>query len=194
MMPLLETDKLVIKGGIIEDYVKVHEYDFNYLQNIDGVFEYKKRDSNEVRSWFNTSIENFYKNIREKNYYDFIIYIKESGEPIVHIGFDRNDTKLKSTEISCYLHPRYWGNGYMMEALITCMEYLFNSGFENIIYSYNEKNVKSKKLAEKIGFIPCKQTKENNCFGNPTILYNNIMSRDLFSQIYKKKEGKNIKK
>jgi hypothetical protein len=42
MMPTLETERLIIKAGTIEDYVIVHEYDFNYLMNIDGVFEYIK--------------------------------------------------------------------------------------------------------------------------------------------------------
>lgn len=37
------SDRLIIKYGEIEDYVQVHEYDFNYLEGIDGVFKYVKK-------------------------------------------------------------------------------------------------------------------------------------------------------
>ena len=61
MMPILETKRLTIKGGTIEDYVIVHEYDFNYLMNINGIFEYVKKDADEVRGWFDGGIDVFFK-------------------------------------------------------------------------------------------------------------------------------------
>ena len=62
-MTPIETERLIIKHGEIEDYVKVHEFDFNYLENIDGIFKYVKRDPDEVRSWFENdpSMEEHYK-------------------------------------------------------------------------------------------------------------------------------------
>lgn len=160
MKLILETKRLIIKAGTIEDYVMVHEYDFNYLMNIEGIFEYVKRDSNEVRGWFSDGIENHHKKAKAKHNYYFIVYLKETNTPIGDIGFDRNNEELKSTEISCYVHPNYWGHGYMKEALISCMEYLFNNGFENIIYEYYEGNKKSQRLCEKLGFEPYSQSKE----------------------------------
>jgi hypothetical protein len=40
----IETDRLIIRKGKLEDYVKVHEYNFNALQNIKGVNELIKMD------------------------------------------------------------------------------------------------------------------------------------------------------
>lgn len=189
-MKIIETDRLVLKIGTVDDWVKVHEYDFNYLMGIDGVFEYVKRTPEEVRGWFdNFSPEEYYKKQEKENIHHFIIYIKEMMTPIGYISFDRNDNQLKSTEVACYIHPNHWGNGYMQEALIGSMEYIYEKGFENIIYSYHEKNDKSKKICEKVGFEAFKQLRENNCFGNENIVYSNIMSRERFNELYK--SGKN---
>ena len=190
MMPILETERLLIKAGTIEDYVKVHEYDFNYLMNIDGIFEFVKREPDEVRGWFNNSIEEFYEKVKSKNHYHFIVYLKDTQIPIGDIAFDRNDEKLKSTEISNYLHPNYWGNGYIKEALIKCMEYLFNHGFENIIYSYDFENKKSKSLCEKIGFEFKEKYQEVNFNGGKNTVYKNIMSKERFNELYMKKNYK----
>ena len=67
-MTPIETERLIIKHGEIEDYVKVHEFDFNYLENIDGIFEHVKRDPDEVRSWFanDSSMEEHYKRLEKK--------------------------------------------------------------------------------------------------------------------------------
>ena len=184
MMPILETERLIIKAGTIEEYVIVHEYDFNYLMNIDGVFEYIKRDPNEVRGWFSSSIETFYKEIKTKNHYNFIVYLKNQEVPIGNISFDRNIEKIKSTEVACYLHPTYWGNAYTKEALIKCMEYLFNNGFKNIIYGYDEGNDKSQKLCKKLGFESYKQIEEANYLGNISTTYKTIMSKEKFYQLY----------
>ena len=184
MMPILETKRLIIKGGTVEDYVIVHEYDFNYLMNIDGVFEYVKRDADEVRGWFGLDIESFFKKVELINTFNFIIYLKDGNIPIGNISFDRNNDELRSTEIACYLHPNYWGNGYVKESLIECMDYLFNNGFENIVYGYDKDNDKSRKLCEKMGFDFWKQVEEGNCFGNSTVTYKTIMSKEKFYQTY----------
>ena len=107
-------------------------------------------------------MEEHYKRLEQKKSYEFIIYLKENSEPIGDIGFDRYNEKLNSLEISCYIHPKYWGNGYMKEALIQAMDYIYSLGFENIIYGYYEGNTKSKRNCEKLGFKPFEQKKENN--------------------------------
>ena len=190
MIPVLETERLLIKFGTIEDRVRVHEFDFNYLQNIDGIFEFVKLDPNEVRGWFSNSIEKYYDYVIERKSYDFIVYLVDSMTLIGNIGFDRYDEKLNSLEIYCYLHPNYWGKGYAKEALIRCMEYLYNKGYENIIYSYDYNNNKSKTLCEKIGFEFLEKHKEGNFNGGISIMYKNIMSKERFNEIYVKKLGK----
>lgn len=188
MIPI-ETERLIINHGEIEDYVKVHEFDFNYLEDIDGNFKYVKRDPEEVRSWFSNDLnmEEHFKRLEKNKSYNFIIYLKDTLEPIGNIGFDRYNETFNSLEISCYIHPNYWRNDYVKEALISAMEYIYSFGFENIIYGYYEGNIKSKRNCVKLGFKPYEQVKVNNFLGKNSIEYRNIMSKEDFYKLYKRK-------
>lgn len=143
--PVLQTDRLILKRGSYEDFVKVYEYDFTRLRNIAGEFEYVKLDREKLKGYETVA--------DEENVLDFIIFLKDNGEPIGNIVFDRYDEKNKSLEIACNLHPNYWRKGYMTEAMLSTMEYVFsNLEIDNIVYGYAEGNFKSKGLNDKIGF------------------------------------------
>ena len=188
----IETDRLIIRKGKLEDYVKVHEYNFNALQNIKGVNELIKMDPEEVKGWFNNDIESWHRKNLEDKSYSFIVYLKETMEPIADITFDRNNPKNNSLEISCWLHPNYWGCGYMKEALIGSIEYIFNQGYDNVIYGYIEDNVRSKRLCEKLGFINYDIEKDfSTNYGNATKNIT-IMSKELFYKLHKKNNNKGI--
>ena len=144
--PILESDRLILKKGTYKDYVKVYEYDFTRLRNINGEFEYVKCDPEKLKGFENYSDE-------EENVLDFIVYLKDNNNPIGNIVYDRYDEKNKSLEISVNLHPNYWKKGYMTEAILCTMKYVFeNLDIENIVYGYAEDNYKSKGLSDKIGF------------------------------------------
>lgn len=144
--PTLETGRLILKKGSYEDYVQVYEYDFTRLRNIAGEFEFVKYNPENLKGFETYADE-------EENVLDFIIYLKDNNQPIGNIVFDRYDEKNKSLEISCNLHPNYWKKGYMTEAILSSMEYVFsNLDIDNIVYGYAEGNYKSRGLSEKIGF------------------------------------------
>lgn len=144
--PTLETERLILKKGSYEDYVKVYEYDFTRLRNIAGEFEFVKYDPEKLRGYETYADE-------EDNVLDFIIYLKDSNQPIGNIVFERYDENNKSLEIACNLHPSYWKKGYMTEAIISSMRYVFdNLDIDNIVFGYAEENYKSKGLSDKIGF------------------------------------------
>ena len=85
--PTLITERLILKRGTLEDYVKVYEYDFTRLRNIAGEFEYVKYDPEKLRG-FDTYAD------EEENVLEFIIYLKDNNEPIGNIVFDRYDEKI----------------------------------------------------------------------------------------------------
>ena len=146
IIPTLQTNRLILKKGSYEDYVKVYEYDFTRLRNIAGEFEFVKNDPDKLKGYETYADE-------EDNVLDFIIYLKENNYPIGNILYDRYDENNKSLEVSCNLHPNYWKKGYMTEALLSSMDYVFNNlDIDNIVYSFAEENFKSKALSEKIGF------------------------------------------
>ena len=184
---LFETERLMIGYGSIEDYVKVHEYDYNDLQNTTGVTKLTKLDPDEIRKWFDNDIDEWYKKIREKNHYNFIVYLKETGEPIANISFDRNNKEDNSIEAACWLHPNYWGHGYVVEAMIPVMKYIYDQGFENIVAGYLDGNERSKKMQEKLGFVSygVDQSYPTN-YGCITE-YKNILSKERYDELYSKK-------
>ena len=135
-IPTLQTERLILKRGSYEDYVKVYEYDFTRLRNIEGEFEFVKYDPEKLRGFESYADE-------EDNVLDFIIYLKDNNQPIGNIVFDRYDENNKSLEISYNLHPSYWKKGYMTEAILSTMECVFdNLDIDNIVCGYAEGNYK----------------------------------------------------
>lgn len=146
-MPVLETDRLILKRGSFEDYKKVYEYDFTRLRNIEGEFEYVKYENTDNLKLFANDYDN------EENMLDYIVFLKENNEPIGNIVLEGYDEKNKSLEIAYNLHPNYWRKGYMTEAVLKVMDYVYsNLDIDNIICGYAEENYKSKGLNQKIGF------------------------------------------
>ena len=146
------TDRLILKKGLLEDYLSVYEYDFRKLRNIDNEFKFCKTDLNEIQKWFEPSIKQYYLDSEKNHMFDWLIYLKKTNLPIGNLTADRENIERKEIEIAFNLHPNYWGNGYMPEAVISVMQYFFEIGYENIVCGYDEGNIKSKKVIEKIGF------------------------------------------
>ena len=192
---LINTDRLIIKHGNIEDYIKIHEYNFNYLKYIDGEYSFIKNNLEMIREWFSkySSMNEYYDSLIKNNSYDLLVFLK-NNLAIGQINFDRYDDFLNSLELSCFLHPFYWNRGYMYEALISFMNYIYKQGYDNIIYSYIVDNIASKKLCDKIGFkffylinqpIISDKLNMTNVF---------IMSKDDYNEIYGKNFVKKIKR
>jgi len=185
VMPKLETERLILNEGTYDDYVKVYEYDFDRLRDIAGEFEYKKCEPEQVRKTFESC--------KEENTLNFIVYLKDKKIPIGNIVFNRYCELLKSLEISINLHPNYWGNKYMKEALLCSMKYIYNNlDIDKIFYTYAIDNRKSLSLCKKIGFEYCGTSNIYFQRLNKEIIHiENIMTKEKFNELYNtKKESK----
>lgn len=179
--PLLETERLILKRGTLEDYIKVYEYDFTKLRDIGGVNEEVKYDPKKVEAFVSYADE-------EENVLDFIVYLKDNT-PIGNIVVDRYGEYGKSLEISINIHKDYWGNGYAKEGIIEIMRYIFdNLDVDRIIYGYAEENKKSKSVNDKIGFELIDKRVEfyKNIEKDITTIVTS-MSKDKFYELYKGK-------
>ena len=180
--PCLKTERLILKRGTLEDYVKVYEYDFTYLRNINGEFKYVKFDPKRLQEYVTYADETEFA-------MDFIVYLKDNNEPIGNIVVDLYNKEFNSLEISCNLHPTYWHKGYMTEAIIEIMRYIFdNLDIDNIIYGYAEKNYKSKGLSDKLGFEFLKEYKMHyKRIDKDVQEIETIMSKKRFRELYSSK-------
>ena len=70
----------------------------------------------------------------------------------------------------------------MPEALESAMSYLFSIGYDNIICTYSDGNIKSKRVLEKLGFKPYKIIKDSwkSDKGNMIDDYKTIMTKEDF--------------
>ena len=179
-IPTLETERLILRKGAYEDYVKVYEYDFTRLKNIAGEFEFIKCDPEKIRGFETYADE-------EDNVLDFILFLKDTNEPVGNITYDRYDKDKKSLEISANTHPNYWRKGYMTEALIKSMKYIFdNLDINEIIYGFAKDNFKSQGLCEKLGFEFKEEYVEHYIRLNKDIeSANYIMTKEKFNELYK---------
>ena len=174
--PVIETERLILKRAPLSDYLKVYEYDFTKLRNINDEFEFVKLDPKKVEG---------FEEIFEESY-DWIVYLKDGMIPISNIVADREREDINSIELAFNTHPDYWRSGYTSEAIIGIMKFLFDNGYDNIICGYDEGNFKSKGIGEKLGFVPY-EIKENAWVKNgvPITSYITIMSKESFYEKYR---------
>lgn len=177
---ILKTNRLIMQKGTKEDYLRVYEYDFNKLKNVDGECKLEKQDLSKINSWFNGGMKKYYSKLKKAHMFDWIIYY--NNDAIGNVLTLEEDLFSKTIEISYNLHPSYWGNGFMPEALESAMSYLFSIGYDNIICTYSDGNIKSKRVLEKLGFKPYKIIKDSwkSDKGNMIDDYKTIMTKEEF--------------
>lgn len=183
----LETERLYVRNGTIEDFIKVYEYNFNKLEDIAGEFEYVKQNPKDIELWFGEDILKYYHEMKIKNNYDLILYLKEGNIPIGNLILDRINKEENSIEITCHVHPNHWGCGYMKEAILAVLPFLYDIGFDAVIYSYGEGNIKSSKLCNKLGF-ELHSIKNNDYVRNDIQVstYRNILTKERYNELYSK--------
>lgn len=179
----IKTKNLIMKRGTKEDYMKVYEYDYSKLKGIDGIIKFVKQDLKKIENLFKKGVKKYFSNIKEAHMFDWIIYF--DGKPIGNILTIEENINRKEIEVSFNVHPNYWGKGYMPEALQGVMEFLYESGYDSIICTYQDDNMKAKRVLDKLGFKPYKIIKDSmkSENGNMVDEYKTIMTKeDWFSK------------
>lgn len=170
----LKTNRLRLMKGCEQDFLKVYEYDFSKLQDIDNVFEYVKTDNDKIRKCFKKGTDNYYKNCEKAHVFDWIIFL--DGEAIGNVLTTDEDKKNKGVVLKFNIHPNYWNKGYVTESLVEVFDYLFKIGYDSIICNYIDGNVRAKRVLNKLGFRPYGIDKD--AFKNKIDIYKLIMEKD----------------
>lgn len=173
----LKTKNLVIKKGDLESFLKVYEYDFNKLKEVDGVLKLEKQNQSRIEKSFKHGTESYYRKIKKAKMFDWIIFL--NNNPIGNI-YATDMEKDKSVNVEFNLHPNYWGHGFIVEALKAIIEYLFSMGFDNIISGYEDGNNKAKRVMEKLIFKPYKVINDSytSTLDNKIDEYKMIITKD----------------
>lgn len=174
----IASERLIMKKGSEKDFLKVYEYDFSMLKNVDGVCKLIKQDKEKIEKLFKGGIKKYYSKIKKAHMFDWIIYLEE--EPIGNVLTGEESLKEKNIEVSFNIHPSYWGNGYMPESLASIMEYLYTLGYDNIVCAYADGNIKAKRVLDKLGFKPYEIKQDSFTTSNNNLVdeYKVIMTKE----------------
>lgn len=143
---ILETERLVLRRIREEDAQEIYEGFVNQEEFLYYANKEKRTLEEEVKSLENIDIK--YEN---KEYYNWLITLKETGKIIGSINL-KVENKNDSVEFNYVIDNRFVNKGYMTEALKKVKEFAFN------IINVNRfqggcviSNNKSKKVMEKCG-------------------------------------------
>ena len=152
-MTTLETERLILRPWDIADAEECYKYA-------------KDPRVGPAAGWaVHTSVEDSRRVIRDvlTAPETYAIVLKETGLPIGSIGFHHNDLAQKDdeAELGYWLGVPYWGRGLVPEAAREMLRHAFcDLGLARVWCAYYDGNEKSRRVQEKLGFIP-QWTSEN---------------------------------
>ncbi len=146
--PALETDRLILRELIDSDIDELFKiFSSEEVTKYYGMYAFKEID--EVKKMIQYFIDGF----KEERQIRWCIVLKSTGKAIGTCGFHCFNQRHYRAEIGYELAEKYWGHGYMNEALQRIIRY----GFENLNFMRIEgliypENISSRKSLEKLGF------------------------------------------
>ena len=87
-----------------------------------------------------TVLECWLAEYEKADYYQWMIVLKEIGEPIGSISVVRQNDAVEEAEIGYCIGSQWWHKGVMSEALSAVIEYLFTEGGMNRIAARHDPN------------------------------------------------------
>jgi len=144
---IVETPRLHIRELTIEDAEFVFKLvnEPSFLENIGdkGV-----RNLEDARQFI---LEGPWTSHRERGYGQFLVELKEGGDPIGVCGLLFRES-LDVSDVGCAFLPQYWRRGFAFEAACAVMEYGRSTlGIETIVGLTSKDNLASIKALEKLG-------------------------------------------
>ena len=143
----IETDRLILRQAQPDDY----EYAYKNWCSDPEVTRFLQwpthRDADETEEIFEGWMERY----DEGNYYNWLIELKELGEPIGNISVVQQDDRARRAHIGYCLGRAWWHEGIMTEALKAVISYLFHEGYLRIESRHNVKNPHSGDVMRKAG-------------------------------------------
>lgn len=146
--PILETKRLCLD--------KVEEKDaacFFDIMSLDEVTAYSGMDSLSVPEEAVEMIRSFHTSFNIERGIRWAIRLKETNQFIGTIGLNKLNLSAKKAEIGYELHPDYWRQQLMEEAIRAVLRHAFAEiGLYRIGAVTYPENIPSNRLLEKLGF------------------------------------------
>ena len=147
----METERLIIRKFNENDGV----FMFNNWASDDKVTKYLKWPTHKAKgmsqSYVNWIMKNYEKDF-DNTVYDWIIELKEIGEPIGSIGVVDINNEVESVQIGYCIGSKWWNQGIVSEALKEVIRFFMEYVEVNRIEArYDIRNENSGKVMKKCG-------------------------------------------
>lgn len=147
----IETDRLLLRRFTKADAQAVYT---NYASD-DLAIKYLTWPSHQDVSVTEAILDTWVEGYGDLSQYKWAITLKEQpGEALGDItaSIPHDLEKIDACEIGYVLSPKYWGQGYMSEAMKAVTEYLLKeAGFNRVIARHDVANPASGKVMQKAG-------------------------------------------
>lgn len=179
-MYILNTERLILRQWRESDSHNLYEYAKSDLVGPNAGWKPHKNEAESKRI-----IKMFIKN----NTYAIVLKSENKVIGAIELRKRKPDEKLynlKQREIGYVLNPKYWGNGYMPEAVNALLNYAFNELKLDLIWCCHfDFNNNSKRVIEKCGFnYKFTKDKKLNLLNNKKVktLYYNILKSEYINK------------
>ena len=144
----IETPRLILRRAIREDAEPMFR---NWASDpeVTKYLTWPTHDSVEVSQWV---LDSWLQEYEKDSYYQWLIVLKELGEPIGSISVVRRNDSVEEAEIGYCIGSRWWRRGIMSEALDVVIGYLFTEiGMNRVAARHDPNNPNSGKVMRKCG-------------------------------------------
>ncbi len=158
--PTLETERLVLRRITLED---AQSY-FELRSNVDAMKHICKPLQTTIEE-SKTMIYKINEMIAFNDGIGWAICLKNDNKMIGSVSFHRIEKAHYRAEIGYMLHPNYWKQGIVSEAVEAIIKYGFNTlKFHSIEAHIDPTNIGSEKVLQKFNFVKEAYFKENYFF------------------------------
>ena len=144
----IETSRLILRRAILEDAEPM----FRNWASDPEVTKYLTWPTYEKVETAHQILDLWASEYEKPNYYQWMIVLKELGEPIGSISVVRQNDRVEESEIGYCIGSRWWHKGIMTEALNAVIEYLFTEvGMNRVAARHDPNNPHSGGVMRKCG-------------------------------------------
>ena len=146
--PSLETERLILRQMTLEDT----DFVFQHFRD-SAVSQYLMDEPSPADNGQAQAIIQFYLQPEEKDHNRWVMVRKSDSQPLGTCGFHKWDKRNFRAETGYDLSPKFWGQGYMREALQAVLAHGFEqmrlNRIEALVYVENDRSIQ---VLKKLGF------------------------------------------
>lgn len=158
--PVVHTERIRLRQLTIEDAPAYFE-----IRSNGRVMQHLARPTAQSEGDARAIIQRAEEMVRSQEGIVWAISLPDEPRMIGTIGYYRSQPQNHRSEIGYELHPDYWGQGIMSEAMRAALDYGFNQmQLHSIEADTDPANVRSARILERHGFVKEAHFRENLLF------------------------------